>query len=399
MLDTGTVRGVNAMTGDWARAAVGEAAEGTVFSAAGVWPLLALLAQGADGPARRELEAALGIEGADSPLASGRAVIEALAAMDGVAAATGLWTRPDLVPVRAAWEAALPPGVRGELTGHPERDQAELDAWASRCTRGEVARMPVPVTPDTVLVLAGALLLETTWGVPFAEGWLEPERGPWQGRRLLGLHQTVKDLDRVRVAPHTAAGPLTLAEVPGHNGLAVHLLLGAEGTPGGEVLNAGLAALGGDCATVPGSALPFGESGPGVSVCEATAWEPDPTLTICTPRFTVRADHDLLKRPELFGLRTAMDASRGHFPGISPTPLAVSSGQQTMTAGFSAEGFKAAAVSAVGMGVGGVPWARSRQIGVRFDRPFGFLAVHRASGLVLAAGWVTDPDDAPDRPW
>lgn len=26
-----------------------------------------------------------------------------------------------------------------------------------------------------------------------------------------------------------------------------------------------------------------------------------------------------------------------------------------------------------------------------FDRPFGFLAVHRTSRLVLAAGWVTEP--------
>jgi hypothetical protein len=25
------------------------------------------------------------------------------------------------------------------------------------------------------------------------------------------------------------------------------------------------------------------------------------------------------------------------------------------------------------------------------DRPFGFLAVHRDTGLVLVAGWVTDP--------
>ncbi|MGW2486043.1 hypothetical protein ACWCV9_02330 [Streptomyces sp. NPDC001606] len=30
----------------------------------------------------------------------------------------------------------------------------------------------------------------------------------------------------------------------------------------------------------------------------------------------------------------------------------------------------------------------------RFRRPFGFLAVHRASRLVLASGWVTDPQQA-----
>jgi hypothetical protein len=28
---------------------------------------------------------------------------------------------------------------------------------------------------------------------------------------------------------------------------------------------------------------------------------------------------------------------------------------------------------------------------VTFDRPFGFLAVHRPTGLVVVAGWVAAP--------
>ncbi|BCK67125.1 hypothetical protein Srufu_010780 [Streptomyces libani subsp. rufus] len=64
-----------------------------------------------------------------------------------------------------------------------------------------------------------------------------------------------------------------------------------------------------------------------------------PSLRLTTTGFTVGADHDLLERADLFGLATAADTSRGHFP----------------------------------------------------DRPFGFLAVHRASGLVLVAGWVATP--------
>ncbi|MEU0841905.1 hypothetical protein ABZ370_20885 [Streptomyces sp. NPDC005962] len=108
MTDTSVVRAVNALTGRWARAAVTDD-EGTVFTGAGVWPLLALLAGAADGPARGELEGALGVgaEGADGATALGRAAVEALAAIDGVDAATGLWTRHDL-PVRSAWEAELP---------------------------------------------------------------------------------------------------------------------------------------------------------------------------------------------------------------------------------------------------------------------------------------------------
>ncbi|MBX4175927.1 hypothetical protein K3A88_13435, partial [Streptomyces geysiriensis] len=44
-----TVQAVNGLTARWAAAADG----GTVFSAVGVWPLLALLADGAAGAARR----------------------------------------------------------------------------------------------------------------------------------------------------------------------------------------------------------------------------------------------------------------------------------------------------------------------------------------------------------
>jgi serine protease inhibitor len=48
--------------------------------------------------------------------------------------------------------------------------------------------------------------------------------------------------------------------------------------------------------------------------------------------------------------------------------------------------------------VAGVPDLRWITTGVQavFDRPFGFLAVHRHSRLVLMAGWVTDPEPYPD---
>ncbi|MET8009802.1 serpin family protein [Streptomyces sp. NPDC005271] len=403
VMDAKAVRGVNAMTAAWSRAAVKD--EGTVFAAAGVWPLLALLAGAAGGPARAELERALGT-GADGATTLGREVIEALAGLEGVDAATGLWTRQEL-PVRPEWEAELPPGVRGTLTGDTARDRKELDAWASRRTGGEIGQMPVPLTPDTLLVLAGALMVKTTWVQPFKEGWMRPSSGPWAERQLAGLTRTTTDLDgTLRVVPDTPAGPLTLSGVSGDNGLDVHLVLGAEDVPGGEVLEAGIAALGGGYEGLPGSALPLGEAGPGVKVMEVTSWDPTPSLVLNTPQFTVRARHDLLRHADLFGLRTAQDDSRGHFPGISPTPLAVSSGQQTITAAFSPEGFFAAAVTAFSMGVGSAPPAeKAKLVSVRYERPFGFLAVHRATGLVLTAGWVTEPEREPEpqhganRPW
>ncbi len=38
---------------------------------------------------------------------------------------------------------------------------------------------------------------------------------------------------------------------------------------------------------------------------------------------------------------------------------------------------------------------RIRRVSLEVDRPFGFLAVHRTSRLVLSAGWVADPVEHP----
>src|SRR4051794_18229378 len=123
---TAAAGAVNALTGRWARAAV-SGAESTVLTGAGAWPLLALLAGAAGGPARGEVEGALGVGGGGAR-ARGRGVVRAMDGRDGVTAATGRWTRHAL-PVRAEWEAELPQGVRGVLTGDSERDGKELDAW------------------------------------------------------------------------------------------------------------------------------------------------------------------------------------------------------------------------------------------------------------------------------
>jgi serine protease inhibitor len=73
----------------------------------------------------------------------------------------------------------------------------------------------------------------------------------------------------------------------------------------------------------------------------------------------------------------------------------VGSARQSAVARFGARGFEAAAVTAFGVaGAGTPPPLRylTTVVDAVFDRPFGFLAVHRHSRLVLAAGWVTDPE-------
>ncbi|MFE5718642.1 serpin family protein [Streptomyces erythrochromogenes] len=390
-----TVRAVNHLTTRWAAQAV-SGAGGTVFTAAGVWPLLALLADGAGGPARGELAQALGIPAEDAAGAA-RELLAALAGVRGLSTATGLWAAADL-PLEEGWSAKLPPGTRGTLTGDLDGDTKTLDGWASDRTGGLIERMPVTLQPDTRLVLASALALTLKWAEPFREFPGRPSAGPWAGRALRQLSRTTSSLHPVRVA-EGPAGPVTALEVTGAEGMDidVHLLLGGPEAPAAAVLATGIAAVSGAVPSVAGEALPDGSPGPGLAITAVEAFGPQPQLSVSTVAFSLSAEHDLLEDAALFGLLTATDDAYGHFPGISAEPLAIGSARQSAMARFHAAGFEAAAVTAIAARPGGAARPvtyRVRRAEVRFDRPFGFLAVHRASGLVLAAGWVSDPEPA-----
>ncbi|WP_037883399.1 MULTISPECIES: serpin family protein [unclassified Streptomyces] len=389
-----TVRAVNRLTARWATQAPAQDS-GTVFAASGVWPLLALLADGAGGPARAELEEALGIP-AEAAAEAARDLLAALADVAGLQAATGLWARAE-VPLEEVWSAKLPAGARGTLSGVPHTDATMLDAWAAERTGGLIDHVPVSWPEDTRLVLASALALRMRWTEPFQEAPVAMAEGPWARRILRRLSRTTLSPDEVRVA-HGPGGAVTVLEVAGTEDVDVHLLLGEPRTPSRSVLETGLAAVTGAVPSRPGSELPDGTPGPGLTTSTVDSPFPVDLLHVRTVAFSLFAEHDLLDHAPLFGLDTARDENFAHFPGISSEPLAVGSGRQSAMARFHATGFEAAAVTAVAArpGGGAPPRVvhRVRRAEVRFDRPFGFLAVHRDSRLVLAAGWVTDPETA-----
>ncbi|WP_405950350.1 serpin family protein [Streptomyces prunicolor] len=384
----GAVEAANRLTARWA----GSVSGGTVFSAAGVWPLLAFLADGASGAARAELADAVGMP-ADQAAAAARELLARMASIPGLNSALGLWTRREL-PLREGWRAGLPADTHGVLTEDLPACQQALDAWAAERTDGLIERMPVTLDEDVLMVLASALALRTEWPRPFSELRLRPDTGPWQGRQLVGLHRTGVRLDRVGVVggPH---GHVTELKVPGDNGIDVHLLLGEQRMTPGQVLGTGVDVLARRLAVVPSGQLPYGEVGPGLLVEQQRCTTPrPPELYVTTVAYDMRARHDLRGLHGLFGLTTAMDSGDGHFPGISPSPLAIGQAEQSAVAQFGALGFRAGAVTAIAPVAGGaLPDLRctTTVVKARFDRPFGFLAVHRESRLVLTAGWVTDP--------
>jgi hypothetical protein len=387
-----TVRHVNGLTARWAHALP----EGTVFSGPGLWPLLSFLADGAAGPARAELAGALGVP-AEHAAAAARELLAGLQSVSGLDTALGLWTHHGL-PLREEWRSALPAGTHGVFGDDLVTAQERLDAWAAERTGGLVERMPVTLSREARMVLAAALALRTSWRQPFTELPLSPDAGPWRGRTLRGLHRRGVRPDRVGVTG-TPDGFVTALTVPGDNGIDVHLLLGEERMTPGQVLAAGVGVVERTLALTPGGALPHGHVGPGLHVERQPAVAPEPTaLDVRTVAYEVRADHDLLALPHLFGLTAATDPRFGHFPGVSDHPLSVGEARQSAVARFGALGFRAAAVTAVAETYGSAP-PRYRYettvVRVAFDRPFGFLAVDRESRLALMAGWVTEPAPYP----
>ncbi len=390
------MQAANTLTARWCNRLGGE---DYALSGAGLWPLLALLASAADDPAAAELAAALG-RPAGGAQREALELIDLLRGGESTSAALGIWTRKH-VPLDEHWASALPDGVVGPLTS-----QAALDRWADEQTGGLIEKFPLDIEDETLLVLASALTARVHWRTPF-EGYP-------RGGEELGVSSedglTLEDLESVSDDPGPAdqqslsrtTSDLSIAAVlddvvtrvvvEGDGDVDVHLLLGGEEAPG-EVLGAGLRELSGQVQVL--AAADVGDrGGPGLIVERLKSSEPEDILRLSLPSFEIRTKHDLLDHPDLFGLGLLTDASTSHLPRLSPVPLAISDGAQDVLARFFAEGFEAAAVTALGAMPGSTPpealydvtYAR-----VDFDRPFGFLAVHRPSRLAVVAGWVQSP--------
>jgi serine protease inhibitor len=370
------VAAANNLTGKWCAAA---GSGDFVLSGCGIWPLLALLAAAAGEPARGELTAATGLPAASAHDAA-ITLLRRIEAAESVRAALAVWVRDDIA-LRDEWIHTLPPGTIAALRG-----QDGLDEWARRHTDGLIDRFPARIGAATALALATAVVARTAWRQSFHADVLEPSSGPWRGHRGPALARYSTGLGDAAVL--TAGTPVSRVMVRGASDLDVHLLLGEEGDTAPVVLAAGLGALDGSVETHrPGP----GTIAPGLEVRTVTAVSD--TLRIQVPPFAVRSTHDLLRDPELFGLTAATTATDNPFPGLSPVALRVTAAAQDVCARFTADGFAAAAVSGVLMEPTGMPPAPADalMIAVNFDRPFGFLGVHRPTGLAIVAGWVATP--------
>ena len=369
-----TVLASNRLTARWA--ATLDRDSDSVLSGLGAWVVLAAALSGAAGKAQQELESALGVA-KEEAAASVRDLLEYAGLSESVHLATGLWVRPD-VSVRDEFVATLMPMTVGAL---PE-DRSVLDRWVNDETSGMLDRFPLDITPDTLIMLASALAVEADWVTPFTDNF---------------PHSVFRSGTDVDSAALLSDGSLTVSRAVcvSEGDFDVHLLAGAEGDSPGPVLGLGIAAISGDADIVVGSALRLGDAGGCLRVEEVetdAGIDSGRRLDISLTPFEISSEHNLVDHPQLFGLEFALDASYGHFPEISATPLAVNAAAQSGLAEFSHAGFRAAAVTGLGLELGFAspprPTHKIEVVTVDFNRPFGFLVTDRSSGLVSFAGWV-----------
>jgi Serpin (serine protease inhibitor) len=371
------VLAANALTRQWACKLDG--LQNSVISGTGVWLLLVALMAAADDETGGELAAATGVARPEA-IYSFSHTFDHVRQIPGVGAAVGMWANVDL---REDFVSSISATIdRLPATREP------LDKWARDNTSGLVDKFPGNITPDSRFVIASALAAQADWVQPFDQGI-----GRWHGQPkwLRWLYGSGTDLDLAAIVSNEFRS-ISRVVCKTVSGFDVHLVAGSlEETPE-QVISLAVDAIVGDAETVTGSGLRAGDKGGCLVVESVAALNKTPQLNVSVPVFEVDSVHDLLANKALFGLIAAQDSLRGHFPALSSFPLAVQSATQVAMAGFSATGFKAAAVSGVAMMVGGgPPPKKATSVTVAFDRPFGFLVVDRATGLVLFAGWIVQP--------
>ena len=394
------VRAANGLSRRWA-AALGDGVDGgkgTAYSGVGVWPLLGLLCAGADKQGQAELGAAFGLDVGDVADAV-RAVVDLFDRGKGLSLAMGLW-RSSKLSIHEDWLGMLPPATRGVLSGDARQDQRALDAWVERHTAGRLTEMPCKLTPDVLLLLASALTVETRWQKPLKRARSHGV-GAWAGTSVALLSRSTSP-DEAWLA-QTPGGPVTVSVLKGTEDIDVYLLLGEQGRAASSVLADGITAL----ETLPETAVPCAAwegAGdrvgdvvvPGVTISTTRSRSRTPESRLECVAFSLSAQHNLLALADVFGLRHVSARNGQHFPGISDTPIYVNQARQDVVAEFTEQGFKAAAVTVHAMAsmamVRQPPLREVRLTTISYTRPHGFVAVHRSSGLVLVAGWVTKPD-------
>ena len=344
-----------------------------VVSHTGLWLLLATVAEHVTGDDRATLEQTLGMPADEASAAARRLLAEPHPTL---AAAVGAWAADDVTtPVEVE---------------RPVPDQMALDAWASHHTRGLIDSFPLQVDELTRVVLATALVLEPRWTESLVtEGS--------QGLKLHGGLQTVVDT--------TAAGPVVVAKPHSEDGIDVVSVRAHPRVLPLQVWQAVDEVV----AMLDDGALWHAEIADGLPE-RGHSWRAATVRRGLLESELQRLPTDADGKPQLWTSRLPVWSARdeidlGAAPGVAQAgsaltpdePAAATEVRQVVRAEFDADGFKAAAVTAIAR-VGSAPQfvrAQVRRVDLDLRGSHAVVAVARGGaweGVPLVSAWVPGPN-------
>jgi serpin B len=340
------------------------AGDNVVFSPASIGHASLMAAAAADDPTRAAIDSAFGLpDGAHEAWnAIDRQIADAQSDQVSVAIADRIWPRIGVEPDQA-WIDLLasrhgadvvPLDFRGDSRG----SRRTINGWVSERTESLIPEL-LPdgfIQPNTVLVLTDTLYFAADWAMPFGK------YGPVDG--------VFTTLDGTEV-PTSFMRELELAD--------------RRGTGDGFV----------------GAEIPYAGNEYSMLVLVPDEGRYD--------EFVERLDQDLLDeidqsfstgpyelllpkwddtyQIDLLDWLTDIGAAPGSYPSITPEAF-LGAAVHAADIAVDERGTVAAAATALGFEESGPP---EPQLTVAADQPFIYLIRHRASGLVLFAGHVTDP--------
>lgn len=344
-----------------------------VVSHAGLWLLLASVAEHVADDDRAALEQTLGMPADEASAATRRLLAEPHPTL---AAAVGAWAADDVTtPIEVE---------------RPVPDQTVLDAWASQHTRGLIDSFPLQVDELTRVVLATALVLEPRWTESLVtEGS--------QGLRLHGGLQTIVET--------TAAGPVVVAKPYSEDGIDVVSVRAHPRVPPAQVWQAVDEVV----AMLDDGALWHAEIADGLPE-RGHSWRATTVRRDLLASELQRLPTDAEGQPQLWTSRLPSWSARdsidlGAAPGVAEVgsaltpeePAAATEVRQVVRAEFDADGFKAAAVTAM-VRVGSAPQfvrAQVRRVDLDLLGSHAVVAVARGGaweGVPLVSAWVPGPN-------
>lgn len=258
-----------------------------------------------------------------------------------------------------------------------EPARVAINSWVEDQTRQRIRNL-IPqggVTTDTRLVLVNALYLKAPWDAPFAR----TATAPRDFRLATGGVREVPTMQRTATLGHAVDEGFTLVTLDYLGGeLQCVIALPDEG----QSIEAAAARV------------TAGHLARWARLADAGR----KPVALYLPRFRVEgATVPLGQALRALGMRSAFDEPRGsaNFDRIAPRSpteyLAVSDVFHQTFVALDEEGTEAAAATAVVIGVVTVAPNPPPAIEVRVDRPFLFAIQHRASGVCLFYGRITDP--------